>query len=182
MSAQSFFEALKNNPRPVVVEVWAPWCAPCKVMAPDLNRVSEQYSAQVELWKVNADEQPEVAQALKVFGIPTLIGYAGGKEILRRTGTLSEEGLKAFFASVVSGKVEKRGPAPVNRMLRLYAGVMALLLGWVHSSWLLAGVGGVLVFSAVYDRCPVWRAVSPYLANLFRAAGGVVRRNPDQSG
>jgi thioredoxin-like negative regulator of GroEL len=57
ISVDEFYDALRRDEHAVIVEVWAPWCAPCRAMAPALERVSQAYAGHVALWKLNADEQ-----------------------------------------------------------------------------------------------------------------------------
>jgi thioredoxin len=168
MSTQSkpdFFEAIWQAPQPVVVDFWAPWCVPCRTIEPALKKLEKEYEGKVEVWKVNADEQPEVLQKLKIYGIPTLVAFRNGAEVARRTGAASHAALSALFDSAISGeKPVKIGPSGLDRLLRLGAGFALLFLAYqAHfSSWyaLLAILGAVVAFTAVYDRCPIYRAIS----------------------
>jgi len=149
---QSAYEfKLRKNPRPVVVEFWAPWCGPCKVMAPSLKKAEEVYLGKVDLWKINADENPELLRGLGVMGIPTMIGYYDGQEVSRRTGGMTAENV------------------PFERAIRIVPALALLLLGWFNGQnyWLMA-VGGVLLFSAFYDRCPVYKVVSAQVKSWFK--------------
>jgi thioredoxin len=165
-----FFERLEQNPRPVVVDFWAPWCGPCRMIDPIMKGLGQDYSGRVDVWKVNADEQPELLQKLHIYGIPTLVAFHQGQEVSRRTGAASPDRLAALFESALSGEkpVNVRS-APRDRFLRLLAGSLLFGLAVVNhfTGWylLLAGIGGVLAFSAVYDRCPIYRAVSARLSS-----------------
>ncbi|HNB54097.1 MAG TPA: thioredoxin family protein, partial [Anaerolineales bacterium] len=75
MQPNEFFDKLKTNPRPVVVDLWAPWCMPCRAMAPLVKKMEKQYDGQVDVWKINADDSQDLLRALRVFGIPTMILY-----------------------------------------------------------------------------------------------------------
>jgi thioredoxin len=165
MSEPNIFERLKRNPRPVVVDFWASWCGPCRLIDPLIKRVGAEYDGRVDVWKVNADEQPDILRSLGIYGIPTLIAFHNGQEVSRRTGVASPAILSGLFEAALSGeKPANIGPAPVDRFLRLAAGGILLFLAVQgHFSGLylfLAGLGGVAAFSAVYDRCPVYRAIS----------------------
>ena len=82
MDSQAFFEKLKQNPRPVVVDLWAPWCGPCKMVKPILEKLAQEYTGRVDLWQINADDNQDLLRELKVYGIPTLIVYRDGKEAI----------------------------------------------------------------------------------------------------
>ena len=70
----------------VLVDFWAPWCAPCKMMAPILNEIAESESSRLTVSKVNVDNQQQLAKQFKIKGIPTLIIFKNGKEVKRFTG------------------------------------------------------------------------------------------------
>jgi thioredoxin len=170
---QDFFERIKQNPRPVVVDFWAPWCVPCRVIEPLLHRLEKEYAGKVEVWKINADEQPEVLQSLKIYGIPTLVAFKNGQEVARRTGAASEAALSALFDSAISGeKPVQVGPSLFTRLLRLGLGSAILILAFqAHFSGLyalLAVLGAVIAFTAVYDRCPIYKAISTRITGWLR--------------
>lgn len=161
MSVLNTLAQLEKSDLPVVVDVWAPWCAPCRRMDPHINRLSESYRDRVAVWKVNADQQPEVVRALHVYGIPTLVVFDHGQEIARRVGAQSPQSLAALFSAASQGRpIPLAGPEFKDRALRLAAGAALLAVAWAAGpSWPLALVGGAVLFSAVYDRCPLWRAL-----------------------
>lgn len=138
-------------------------------MQPAFKQVSQKYVDQVFVLKINADDSPDVLQALGVRGIPTVIGFANGQEVLRRTGMQNAQGLDLIFDSTLKGRKPDVMPlAPRDRILRAAAGAALLVAGWLlgHSIIILV-LGGVLLFSAVYDRCPIYRSIAPRLASLF---------------
>jgi thioredoxin 1 len=104
------------------------------------------------------------------MGIPTVIGFAGGKEVMRRTGMQSAEALDILFdATLHQRKPAIIPPAPIDRIIRSGAGVALVAIGWfTRQSILLMAAGGILIFSAFYDRCPIYRAVVPRLTALFQ--------------
>jgi len=81
-----FEEKVKNNELPVVVDFWAPWCGPCKMMAPVLNNLAEEASDSMTIAKVNVDNQQHLSQKYKIRNIPTLVMFKEGKEINRYMG------------------------------------------------------------------------------------------------
>lgn len=170
MDQTEFFEKLKTNPRPIVVDLWAPWCMPCRAMTPLVKKMEKQYAGQVDVWKINADESPDLLRALRVFGIPTMILYRSGQEITRRTGALPESALAALFETALHP--EKPSSASLGngeRALRLGTGVVLAGIGVTTSTWWLLLIGGVVAFTAVYDRCPIWKAVTSFVAEKMRA-------------
>jgi thioredoxin len=169
MDKDTFLTKLKENPRPVVVDIWAPWCMPCRAMSPALERVSKQYDGQVDLWKINADEHPELARSLNVMSIPTLIAFQGQQEISRAIGAQNEGGITSFFEAALSGEAPKRGIAAHDRLLRLLAGTALAIAGWsAGQNLLLLALGGLIAFSAVYDRCPIYQAISTRIKALLK--------------
>ncbi len=171
MDLQTFQQKLDQLDHPVVIDVWAPWCGPCKMLAPVLDRVKVEYDGRVELININADESRDVISALGVYAIPTLLVFRGGQEITRATGVQSQAGLRQLFEAGLNGE---RPSAPTglsmfDRLLRISLGLAVIWLTWNFQVTPLLYFGGaVLLFSAIYDRCPIWQALSPRLAQLFR--------------
>ena len=83
---QNDFTALLAGPRPVLVEFGAPWCPPCRDLLPKLDRLSGEYEGRVAIARVEIDEQEALTRQCHVLGIPTLIGYANGRERFRLVG------------------------------------------------------------------------------------------------
>jgi thioredoxin len=170
MKKFEFQRKIKNNPRPIIVDLWAPWCAPCRAMEPAFKHTSQKYSGRVDVLKINADESPEVMKELGVMSIPTVIGFANGQEILRRAGMQTEGMLDFFFEATFNQKKPAvMPPAPAARVVRTILGVSLLIAGWFWGqSILLMVLGGVVIFSGFYDRCPVFKAIAPRVKSLFQ--------------
>ncbi len=171
MKLTEFHGKIKHNRRPLVVDFWAPWCTPCKVMKPALSQVEKQYAGKVDVLKVNIDESAEVAKELHIMSIPTLVGFAEGKEILRRTGVQTQGMLGAFFEATSNQEKPAIMPqAPATRLWRTVLGLGVLVLGWYfdRSIWLMV-LGGLIVFSGYYDRCPIMKFLFPKIKGVFKS-------------
>ena len=86
----AFEKAVLKSEIPVLVDFWAPWCAPCLMVAPSLEKVAKQHSGKLIVAKVNTDESPEWASKYEVRGIPTMLLFSGGEVIHRQMGALPE--------------------------------------------------------------------------------------------
>lgn len=84
---------------PVVVDFWAPWCGPCRMVAPVLEALSKEFGTQVRFVKVNVDEDSQHAAQFGVQGIPTLLFFKGGEIVNRQVGALPEDALRAQVQS-----------------------------------------------------------------------------------
>ena len=80
---------------PVIVDFWAPWCGPCKMIAPTLEKLASENAGKLIVAKVNTDDNPEWAMKYGVQGIPTMLFVSGGKIVHRQTGALPERMLRA---------------------------------------------------------------------------------------
>jgi len=93
--AESDFDAevLKSS-LPVLVDFYAPWCGPCRQMAPVLEEIARDYAGRLKVVKVNVDEAQETAVRWRVLGVPTFILFKGGEESYRRTGAVPRTTLR----------------------------------------------------------------------------------------
>jgi thioredoxin 1 len=90
----AFEKAILQNPLPVIVDFWAPWCGPCKMVSPMLEKISRELGDKLVIAKVNTDENPQWATQYGVQGIPTMLFIYGGKIIHRQVGALPERMLR----------------------------------------------------------------------------------------
>jgi thioredoxin 1 len=103
----AFEKNVLKNPLPVIVDFWAPWCGPCKLVAPILEKVSQEMNGKLIVAKVNTDENPEWAGRYGVQGIPTMLFVYDGKVVHRQVGALPEKMLREVvvqFMEVISQK------------------------------------------------------------------------------
>ncbi|UCC47375.1 MAG: thioredoxin [Gemmatimonadota bacterium] len=94
-----FQQVIKGAEVPVMVDFYADWCAPCKVMAPVLDEFAHAHIGEVLVAKLNTDMNPRVAQQYGIRGIPTMIVFKNGEEAARRTGAVPREDLEKLLAS-----------------------------------------------------------------------------------
>ncbi len=91
---EAFEKTVMQSPIPVIVDFWAPWCGPCKVVGPMLDRIAKDYEGKLIVAKVNTDENPQNAMKNEVQGIPTMLFVAKGKVVHRQVGALPETNLR----------------------------------------------------------------------------------------
>ena len=87
----SFDEDVLKSDTPVLVDFWAPWCGPCRMLAPTVDVISEEYEGKVKVGKVNTDENPQIATQHQINSIPTLMIFKGGEVVERLVGALPKE-------------------------------------------------------------------------------------------
>lgn len=98
----AFEKTVMQSEIPVVVDFWAPWCGPCKMVAPILDKLAEENAGTLLVAKVNTDENPEWAMKFGVQGIPTMLFVANGKVIHRQVGALPEPMLRDVIGQFIA--------------------------------------------------------------------------------
>jgi thioredoxin 1 len=96
------FEAdVLKNPRPVVVEYWAEWCPPCRMVAPVLEEIAGEQAGKIDVVKLNIDENPQTAQKYQVMAVPTLNVFSGGEVVKQVLGAKSKSALLRDFEGFI---------------------------------------------------------------------------------
>jgi thioredoxin 1 len=99
LSDSDFSEKVQSSQLPVLVDFWAAWCQPCKMIAPILDEIADQYQGRLIVAKVNVDESQEIPTQYGIRGIPTLILFKGGEAEAQKVGALNKAQLVAFIDS-----------------------------------------------------------------------------------
>ena len=97
VSDASFQSDVLESDAPVLVDYWAEWCGPCKMIAPMLDEIAAEYQGKVTIAKINIDENPKTPQRFNVRGIPTLILFKNGQVEGQKVGALRKSDLAAFL-------------------------------------------------------------------------------------
>jgi thioredoxin 1 len=98
---QSFDADVLANPRPVIVEYWAPWCGPCRQVGPVLDAIAAEYTGRVDVVKVNTDENPQSMVKYGVMAVPTINLFSGGEVVKQVVGAKSKAALLVDFADFI---------------------------------------------------------------------------------
>lgn len=102
LTKENFAQEVLQSPLPVLVDFWAEWCGPCKMIAPILDELAEEYDGRVKIGKVNIDEQQAVAAEYGIRAIPTLLLFHKGQVADQIVGLHSKRDLKASFDRVAA--------------------------------------------------------------------------------
>jgi thioredoxin 1 len=89
----AFKQEVLQSEKPVLVDFWAEWCAPCRMLVPTVEAIAEQYADSATVAKLNVDDDPSTAEAYEIKGIPTSILLSAGREVERVVGVASKESI-----------------------------------------------------------------------------------------
>jgi thioredoxin 2 len=99
----TFAAEVERSPLPVLVDAWAAWCGPCRMLAPAIDELAAELAGQVRVAKLNVDENPATAGRFDIRSIPTLLVIVGGREVDRIVGAQSKQAIRARLERVMAG-------------------------------------------------------------------------------
>ena len=108
----AFEKTVLESSLPVIVDFWAPWCGPCKMVAPVLDKIAKEYAGKLVVAKVNTDENAEYAMKYGVQGIPTMLLVYDGKIVNRQVGALPEPMLREIVDQFLEVVSDHQSPKP----------------------------------------------------------------------
>ena len=102
ITTQSWDEEVVKSEIPVMVDFWAAWCGPCKMIAPTIEELAGEYEGQLKVCKLNTDENPEIASQNQIMGIPSLLFFKEGKLVDKIVGAASKKQFKEKIDAILS--------------------------------------------------------------------------------
>ena len=105
LKEQSWKDEVTNSELPVVVDFWAEWCAPCRIVAPILEEISKEYEGKIKVGKLNVDEDSTVAGEYRIMGIPTLLFFRSGEIVDKVVGVVPKKALQDKIEAILKEEV-----------------------------------------------------------------------------
>ena len=97
LTEKNFEEEVLNSDKPVLVDFWATWCGPCRMLAPTIAKIAEEQDGKIKVGKIDVDEEPELAAKYGIASIPTLMVFKGGQVVKSSVGVQSKPMIEAMF-------------------------------------------------------------------------------------
>jgi thioredoxin 1 len=102
LTQENFAKEVLQSTTPVLVDFWATWCGPCKMLAPILDELAQEYDGRIKIGKVNTDEQPELASEYRIQAMPTMLFFKEGQVAKQVVGLKSKRELQTSFESLAA--------------------------------------------------------------------------------
>ena len=97
VTANNFEQEVLKSDVPVIVDFWAEWCVPCKMVHPILDKIADEYDGKIKIAKINVDQEGDIASQYNIISIPTLLLFKDGKVVNQQVGAGSQQTIEGFF-------------------------------------------------------------------------------------
>lgn len=101
LNSENFQKHINKNDIPVVVDFWAPWCGPCKMMAPAFEQAAAQLEPRARLAKLNTEDEQNIGARLNIRSIPTMVVFKNGREVARQAGAMSAADIRSWVENYI---------------------------------------------------------------------------------
>jgi thioredoxin 1 len=101
VNTSSFSQEVLESQVPVMVDFYAEWCGPCKMMSPVVDKIAEQMSGKMKVMKLDTDDSPEIANKYQIMGVPTVIIFKAGQPVAKNVGYMNEQNMNQFVKTHV---------------------------------------------------------------------------------
>ena len=104
VTGKDFDTIVKKSDKPVVVDFYASWCGPCRMLGPTVDEIATSFEGRAEVLKVNIDDESDLASRFNVMSIPTIIFFQGGQEVKRVTGAIPKGAFESTLQTILDGE------------------------------------------------------------------------------